>query len=80
MLKENKLIQLSQFWTQPIALLSYVKHDVSKTEFCLRLQTQHIQLGLIASVSEDRGQPYLLGPTDLVPPEDEHKSSFRNVV
>jgi hypothetical protein len=53
--------QILCFWALSIALSSYknsllfiLQNNVSKTEFCLRLQVKTIQLGPM-----DRARPYL---------------------
>jgi hypothetical protein len=70
----NILIQISCFLTFYIVLslfknchVYFSKHNVSETEFCLRLQVKPTQLGPI-----DRASPYLL--------KTETESSLRNVV
>jgi hypothetical protein len=42
----------------------HLKHNVSKTAFCLCLQVTPVQLGPINRASRDRDELYQLGPTE----------------
>jgi hypothetical protein len=45
----------------------YLKHDVSETEFCLRLEVEPTHLGPIDPDWNEREELYLLGQTEYVP-------------